>query len=227
MTLGDICDLKTNFPEADFWIQRRGDKSSVGKPLKEYYKENIGVRVKDEYRDKVDPTYLYYYFMFLHQKGVFEPISHGTLKLQNIRLSDIKSIPVNFSGDVLSESIKASEAYDDLDSIQTIIDGKRDIAFLATSGDPRVNNEKTLKAIRYATDNWLNFIEVDNRREGRAWVVYKNNKENAIKLAGFAASKNGYLNDQTPEEALLVGRLLDYDEKSISEYIKKRYYKGM
>jgi hypothetical protein len=221
MTLGNICDLKTNFPEADFWIQRRGDKSSVGKPLKEYYEENIGIRVKDEYRDKVDPTYLYYYFMFLHQKGVFGPISHGSLKLQNIRLSDIKSIPVNFGGDVISESIKASEAYNEIDSIQTIIDGKRDIGFIGFLRD----SEKIKDIIRFAVNNGVKLIEVGNREKGKAWVIYKNNKENAMKLVDFAESKNGYLRDETPEEARFVGELLGYSEESIQEYITNRYFK--
>lgn len=221
MTLGNICDLKTNFPEADFWIQRRGDKSSVGKPLKEYYEENIGIRVKDEYRDKVDPTYLYYYFMFLHQKGVFGPISHGSLKLQNIRLSDIKSIPVNFGGDVISESIKASEAYNEIDSIQTIIDGKRDIGFIGFNNI----NEKMRDIIRFAVNNGVKLIEVGNREKGKAWVIYKNNKDRALSLAEFASSKNGYLNDQTPEEAMFVGKLLGYSDDSIEEYITKRYSK--
>lgn len=113
MTIGDICEIKTNFPDADFWLQRKGDKTTVGKPTKEYYEENIGIKVRDDFKDKVDSGYLYYYFVFLHQKGVFGPISHGTLKLQNIRLSDIKSIPVMLSengGDLLNE-IKDTEHF--------------------------------------------------------------------------------------------------------------------
>jgi hypothetical protein len=68
----------------------------VGKPLKEYSEENIGVKVKDEFRDKIDSNYLYYYFQFLHQKGVFAPIAHGSLALKNVRISDIKTIPISF-----------------------------------------------------------------------------------------------------------------------------------
>lgn len=94
MTLGNICTFKTNFPEADFWLQRKGSEKTVGTPTKDFYEENIGVKVKEEYMDKVDPNYLYYYFQFLHMKGVFGPLSHGTLKLKNVSISDIKSIPV-------------------------------------------------------------------------------------------------------------------------------------
>lgn len=96
MILGDICDFSINFENADFWLQRKGSETSVGKPTKEFYEENIGVRVKEDFRDKLDSNYLYYYFQFLHQKGVFSPMSHGSLKLKNIRLSDIKSIPIEF-----------------------------------------------------------------------------------------------------------------------------------
>jgi hypothetical protein len=96
MTLGNICTFKTNFPEADFWLQRKGSEKTVGSPTKEFHEENIGVKVKEEYQDKVDSGYLYYYFQFLHQQGVFAPISHGTLALKNVTISDIKSIPVNF-----------------------------------------------------------------------------------------------------------------------------------
>jgi len=73
MTLGNICTFKTNFPDADFWLQRKGSEKTVGSPTKEFYEENIGVKVKEEYMDKVDPGYLYYYFQFLHQQGVFAP----------------------------------------------------------------------------------------------------------------------------------------------------------
>lgn len=225
MTIGDICEIKTNFPEADFWLQRRGSIETVGKPIKEYYEENIGIKVRDEFKDKVDPNYLYYYFMFLHQKGVFQPISYGTLKLQNIRLSDIKSIPVSF-GENINEGIKPSEAYNELDSIQTILDGKRDISFIATSGDPRIDNTKAIKAYNLAKENGLNIIEVENRRKGQAWVIYKDDEDRAKLLAGFASTKGGYLNDQTPEEARFVGNLLEYDPEEVENYIMKRYYKG-
>lgn len=96
MTIGDICIFKTNFPEADFWLQRKGSEKTVGTPTKEFYEENIGVKIMDDFKDRVDPGYLYYYFQFLHQQGVFAPIAHGTLALKNVRISDIKTIPISF-----------------------------------------------------------------------------------------------------------------------------------
>jgi hypothetical protein len=93
MTIGDICEFKTNFEDADFWLIRKGSETTVGKPTKEYSPENIGVKVTN--RDLVDPNYLYYVFMHLHQSGVFIQIAHGTLALKNIRISDIKQIPIS------------------------------------------------------------------------------------------------------------------------------------
>lgn len=90
--LGDLCDIKTNFPDADFWIQRKGDINTIGKPTKEFKPEHIGIKVTDT--DRLDSNYLYYVFIYLHNNGMFKQISHGTTNLQNIRTDDIKSIPL-------------------------------------------------------------------------------------------------------------------------------------
>lgn len=96
MTIGDICIFKTNFPNADFWLQRKGSEKTVGTPTKEFYEENIGIKVKDTFKDQIDSRYLYYYFQNLHQQGLFGPMAGGTLSLKNIKISDIKSIPLSF-----------------------------------------------------------------------------------------------------------------------------------
>jgi len=70
MTIGDICIFKTNFPDADFWLQRKGSEETVGTPLKEFYEENIGVKIKDEYFNilfrSVDRTYGYLFYVLHH-----------------------------------------------------------------------------------------------------------------------------------------------------------------
>jgi len=92
MTLGDLCEFKTNFPEADFWLIRKGNEQVVGKPTKEFDSERIGVKVIQ--RDVFDPMYVYYVFMSLQQGGKFIPLAHGTLRLKNISIRDIKSITI-------------------------------------------------------------------------------------------------------------------------------------
>lgn len=93
VTIGDLVDFKTSFEDADFWLIRKGSKESVGKPTKEYSPEHIGVKVKEGI--PILPDYLFYVFMMLQSKGIFSNLSKGTTRLQNIRVSDIKNIPIN------------------------------------------------------------------------------------------------------------------------------------
>lgn len=92
MTLGDLCEFKTNFPEADFWLVKKGSETTVGKPVKEFNPEHIGVKVIQT--DILTPQYLYYVFMSLQEGGKFMSMANGTLGLKNISIRDIKSISV-------------------------------------------------------------------------------------------------------------------------------------
>lgn len=94
LRLADICEVKTKFPDADFWIVRKGTKDAVGKPTREFSPEAIGVKVKAT--EVIDPGYLYYWFQYLHHQGIFARIAHGTTRLQNIQTSDIRNIPATF-----------------------------------------------------------------------------------------------------------------------------------
>ena len=125
----------------------------------------------------------------------------------------------------INERIKASEAYDTQNGVQTVIDGKRDLVFISTMDNPiyRPNNETELAAMNYGLENGLKAIEVKGKPDGRAWVMYKNNKKAAQKLADYAEKKGGYLSDNTPEEARYVGDLLGYDKKDIKAFIKRVY----
>ena len=93
MTLGDLVEFKTNSEDADFWLIRKGSENTVGKPTKEYSPEHIGVTIIDN--SILDPQYLFYYFMMLQNRGIFKMLAKGTTRLMNIRISDIKSIPVS------------------------------------------------------------------------------------------------------------------------------------
>jgi hypothetical protein len=92
MRLKSVCSVKTNFSDADFWLQRKGSKSSVGTPTKEFSPENIGIKV--ERTDILDPNYLFYMFQHIHSSGKFEPLSKGTLNLQHITVEDVREIPL-------------------------------------------------------------------------------------------------------------------------------------
>jgi len=92
VTIGDLVDFKTNFEDADFWLIRKGSDNMVGKPIKEYSPEHIGVKIKEG--SPIFSDYLFYVFMMLQQQGIFTQLSKGTTRLKNIRVSDIKNIPI-------------------------------------------------------------------------------------------------------------------------------------
>jgi hypothetical protein len=94
MTISDVCEFKLNFQDADFWLIRKGSEKTVGTPVKEFSSEYIGVKVINT--DLVLPDFLFYYFQFLHMQGLFTQYAHGTLNLKNIKISDIKNIPIAF-----------------------------------------------------------------------------------------------------------------------------------
>lgn len=94
MKLSDLCEIKYNLQDADFYLIAKGSEKQVGKPiLKDDNIENkIGIKVIA--KDIVDPKYLYYLFGYLHQTEFWinNGLIYGTLNLKNIRLEDIKNI---------------------------------------------------------------------------------------------------------------------------------------
>jgi hypothetical protein len=125
--------------------------------------------------------------------------------------------------DFLSESIRAEDAYRTEDAIQTVISGKRELAFVALTTQKIIDPRDEIAALGLAINRGLQLLPVVGRKEGAAFVVYRRNIKLAQELAKIASTKGGYLNDETPEEARAIGRLLDYSESDIDEYIKRRY----
>jgi hypothetical protein len=93
MKLSELCEIKTGFPDADFWIVRRGSLEAVGTPTREYGPEKIGVKVIRT--DILVPNYLFYMIQYLHSRDVFKQMAKGALRLVNITTDDIKKIPVS------------------------------------------------------------------------------------------------------------------------------------
>ena len=90
--LKDLCTVKTNFPDADFWLQRNGSESTVGTPTKTFSPDNIGIKVTAT--NVLDPTYLYYMMMHIHNTGYWKARATGTLRLVHIKASDVANMPV-------------------------------------------------------------------------------------------------------------------------------------
>ncbi len=95
MKLSDLAEIKTNYPEADFWLIRRGSVKQCGKPVRTFNREHFGVKVRRT--DILLPDYLYYVFLHFHSSKMWEPLTHGTLNLVNIQLQDVKNIKLELT----------------------------------------------------------------------------------------------------------------------------------
>ncbi len=93
MNLSDVATIRTNYPEAHFWIVRRGSAERCGEPVRVFNPEHIGIRV--DRTDILLPDYLFYALMSIHQRGHWKEIATGTLSLVNIRVSDVRSIELS------------------------------------------------------------------------------------------------------------------------------------
>ena len=92
--IGDLCLVKSNLENADFWLKRNGSSKSVGKPTKIFSHDDIGIKVIS--KDVINSDYLYYYFTYLHQIGEIQKLAIGSIPLVHIRVNDIKNIKVFF-----------------------------------------------------------------------------------------------------------------------------------
>lgn len=94
-SLNDLCEIKTNFLDADFWLIRKGTPHKVGAVTKDYSSEYIGVKVKEKAQDLLLPEFLYYAMVNIHNKGYYKPLLKGMTSLVHITIKDVKSIKLS------------------------------------------------------------------------------------------------------------------------------------
>lgn len=98
MRLGDLCDIRYNMQDADFYIYARGSEKNLGMPSKdtENYEKKIGIKVKEDAKEIIDPGYLYYLFMHFHNTQFWQTngLTYGSLQLKNLRVEDVKSLSI-------------------------------------------------------------------------------------------------------------------------------------
>jgi hypothetical protein len=123
--------------------------------------------------------------------------------------------------DLLLEDIKPSEAYNDMDAIQTLVDGKRELAFIVEKNSPPSDWNKIQKII---ADNGFKVMYVKYNPDN-AYVVYTPGGESkANELKNIAEKYGGYLSPKaTREETKRIGELLGYDRQSIEDFLKRHY----
>jgi len=92
--LKDIAKISTTIDEPDFWICIKGSEKNLGEVRKTKPEKSTswaGIKVKEEYLDRILPNYLFYVMMYFYNSGIFRQLSMGTLDLQHLRIEDIGS----------------------------------------------------------------------------------------------------------------------------------------
>jgi len=89
INLSELAEIKTNFPEADFWLIRQGAEDKVGSPTRKFSPEYIGIKVTS---NNILPNYLYYAIQHIHSMGYFKFLCSGMLMMKHIKVSDVKNI---------------------------------------------------------------------------------------------------------------------------------------
>lgn len=120
----------------------------------------------------------------------------------------------------LNETIRSEEAHRDINAVQTVIDGKRDLGFLTIVGStlPEKDFWDMIKSGKLKT------ISLPDNMH-RAYIYYRPSAEKKAKeLADIANKYGGYLAwDATKEDSRRIGELLSYDKRDIDWYINKNY----
>ena len=93
MKLAAVATIRTNLPEAHFWLVRRGSAERCGEPVRVFNPEHIGIRI--ERSDLLLPDYLFYALAYIHDSGMWKQLATGTLSLVNIRVSDVRDIELS------------------------------------------------------------------------------------------------------------------------------------
>ena len=129
--------------------------------------------------------------------------------------------------DILLESIKASEAYSDEGSIQTVIDGKRKLGFAVLEASSNMTAKEIEELFKKGK---LETIEVKgNPSDARIYYNprMQGAKEDALELKKIAEKYGGYLAyNASDKDSRRIGELLGYDKEDIDAYIEKNKHKA-
>ncbi|MEG5035305.1 hypothetical protein [Microcoleus sp. AT3-D2] len=80
--------VKTNFADADFWLTNKGSKEKLGLPVKEFQPYLTGIKCPA----LILPDYGFYLCLYLHQQGIWQAYSQGSISLQHLRIKCIKQV---------------------------------------------------------------------------------------------------------------------------------------
>ena len=120
----------------------------------------------------------------------------------------------------IKEDIDPSEAYSNVGSVQTLVDGKRKVAMIALRGQ-----SDAAETIKLINDNGLKKIGIDQRPGAEVYVVYVPGAEADAKeftniinrYGGYASIKASY------DDTKRMGELLGYKKSTIDAFLAKNY----
>lgn len=125
----------------------------------------------------------------------------------------------------LKKIIRASQAYNALDSMLTIKNDLRDVAFISFIGAGKENREKMNQILNDNKD--LLLLKVEGATN---YIIFKEPAiEKAMELKNLAEKYGGYLSGHaTEEDSRRIGELLSYHPDDIEDYIQRnrRLYRG-
>ena len=134
----------------------------------------------------------------------------------------IEKVNILLEKRLLMEKIHASEAYRDIDAIMTVLNGKRSVAFLRASAVKEFYDEY----IKGNQNVGLMTVERDGVGDyGNAYILYTD-IDKAKKLHSVLMKHGGYLEDNTPEEAIENGESVEYHDEDIKDFVDKHYGAG-
>ena len=157
----------------------------------------------------------------------FAPNSQGVEVKQKCRLAGNGNTSTACNqGDInnlnltpVSEEIDAKQAHRDEDAMQAMVDGLKDVALISFKLNPELRD--------IADENNFRYIKVDQKGiDVDNYIVYRQTAKgnaNAMRLYSIMKSKGGYCKADTPEEAQEIGKLFDYSDESIQNYINKNF----
>jgi hypothetical protein len=125
---------------------------------------------------------------------------------------------------LFNEDIDPSEAYRDENGIEAVINGRRNVGFLAV----RDYNKNLIKNIKEANLKIIKLIQ-DNSPDKYSLIFFRSGHENqALELAIIAKKYDGYLPaspDQgiTADEVYKIGRLLGYYRDKVIEFVCNKF----
>jgi hypothetical protein len=120
----------------------------------------------------------------------------------------------------IKEDIDPSEAYSNLNSVKTLVAGKRKVAMIALR-----DQSDAAETIKVINDNGLKKISIDQRPGAEVYVVYVPGAEADAKeftniinrYGGYASSKASY------EDTKRMGELLGYKKSTVDAFLAKNY----